>query len=99
MFLYRVKVEELTAQSLALLRTDLFRSEQSLRAHCPIREMNVVSDDHAPARHLDIYLALDDFIGSAQLRDLFGKLRTLIDMDTHATKASEPRVSTELIHI
>jgi hypothetical protein len=99
MFLYRVKVEELTAQSLALLRTDLCRSEQGLRAQCPIREMNVVSDDHAAGQHLDIYLALEDFIDSAQLRDLFGKLRRVIAMGAHAAEASEPRVSTELIHI
>jgi len=99
MFLYRVKVEELTAQSLALLKSNLCRSEQSLREHCPIREMNVVADNHSANRQLDIYLALDDFIDGLQLRRLFGELRSVISMDVHAAAACEPRVSTELIHI
>lgn len=99
MFLYRVKVEELTAQSLAILKTDLCQREQSLRAHCPIREMNVVSDDRASERHLDIYFALDDFIDSIQLRRLFGELRSMISKDARAEETSLPRVSAELIHI
>ena len=99
MFLYRVKVEEMTTQSLALLRLDLSRGEENLRAHCPIREMSVVADDRASKGQLDIYLALDDFIDALQLRRLVGELRAMITLDSHTAKAPEPRVSTELIHI
>jgi hypothetical protein len=99
MFLYRVKVEELTAQSRSLLKMDLSQGEQNLRAHCPIREMNVVADDGNAKGQLDIYLALDDFIDGMQVRRLLGELRAMITLDVHAAKAAEPRVSTELIHI
>lgn len=99
MFLYRVKVEELTAQSLLLLKTDLTQGEGNLRAHCPIREMNIVADDQSADGQLDIYLALDDFIDGMQMRRLLGELRAIITTDVHAAKAPEPRVSTELIHI
>jgi len=99
MFLYRVKIEELTAHSLALLQSKLSSSEKSLRQHCPIREMNVVADNHSANRQLDIYLALDDVIDGLQLRRLFGELRSVISTDTHAATACEPRVSTELIHV
>jgi hypothetical protein len=98
-FLYRVKVEELTAQSVSLLKTDLDHQEQSLRSHCPIREMSVVADDGTATGELDIYFALDDFIDSIQLTRLFGELRAMIAMDLYAAKAPEPRISTELIHI
>ena len=99
MFLYRVKVDELTARSLALLKSDLSKNEHSLRAHCPIREMSVVTDESSARRQLDIYLAIDDIIDSMQLGRLFGELRSVISKDAHAAKASEPRVVTELIHI
>ncbi len=99
MFLYRVKVEELTAQSLSLLKSDLSQGEENLRAHCPIREMNVVADDRSAKGQLDIYLALDDFIDGMQVRRLFGELRAMIALDLHTAKAPEPRVSTEFIHI
>ena len=99
MFLYRMKVEELTAQSLALLKMDLSHGEENLRAHCPIREMSIVADERNADSQLDIYLALDDFIDGLQLRRLLSELRAMISTDTHAAKAPEPRVSTEFIHI
>ena len=92
MFLYRVKVEELDASRLLSLKVDLARSEPALRAQCPIREMSVVSEP----RELDIYLALDDVIGGAQLKRMVAKLNSLLDI--WATNA-KPRVSSELIHI
>ncbi len=94
MFLYRVKVEELDASRLLSLKNDLARSEPALRAQCPIREMSVVGED-GDAK-LDIYLALDDFIGGAQLKTLVAQLNAMLDMWPSRTK---PRVSSELIHI
>ncbi|MEI9992424.1 MAG: hypothetical protein WDM86_20620 [Rhizomicrobium sp.] len=94
MFLYRVKVEELDASRLLSLRDGLARGEPVLRAQCPIREMSVVSEDGEAA--LDIYLALDDFIGVAQLKKLVSQLNAMLDMWPNRTK---PRVSSELIHI
>ncbi len=91
MFLYRVKVEELDASHLLSLKNDLARNEPALRAQCPIREMSVVSEP----RELDIYLALDDVIGSAQLKRLVSKLNSLLDI----WASDKPRVSSELIHI
>lgn len=99
MFVYRVKVEELTEQSLALLKLDLNQSEKALRAFCPIREMNVVADTGASPGKLDIYLALDDFIDGAQVRRMMGELKSMIGHDMVAAEAPEPRVSTEVIHI
>ncbi|HXC54213.1 MAG TPA: hypothetical protein VNU97_02875 [Rhizomicrobium sp.] len=96
MFLYRVKVEELDAVRLVSLRDDLTRGEESLRAHCPIREMSVVTEDQD---ELDIYLALDDFIDSEQLRRLVGELNVLLGDDAKASRKPRPRVSSELIHI
>ena len=96
MFIYRVKVEELDAMRLLTLKNDLVRGEDSLRAQCPIREMSLVSD---AVEELDIYLALDDFIGSEQLRRLVGELNTLLDIDAKSNRAHPPRVSSELIHI
>jgi hypothetical protein len=94
MFLYRVKIEELDASRMLTLKNDLTRSEESFRAYCPIREMSVVTEGR-DMRELDIYLALDDFIDSEQLRRLAGDLDALIDVNhTHAS-----RVSSELIHI
>lgn len=92
MFLYRVKVEELDAARSVALKLDLARSEPALRAHCPIREMSVVSE--RAGRELDVYLALDDFIESSQLKRLVGELNALLD-----TKPARSRVSSELIHI
>ena len=90
MFLYRVKVEALDASRVVSLKNDLARSEPALRAQCPIREMSVVSEN----AQLDIYLALDDVIGSAQLKPLVAKLNSLFDL-----WAPRPHVSSELIHI
>ena len=87
MFLYRVKVEELDAARMLSLKNDIVRSETGLRAHCPIRELSVIS---GAARELDIYLALDDLIEPEQMKRLVGDLNAMIDT---------PRVSTELIHI
>jgi hypothetical protein len=98
MFLYRVKVEELDAIRLVALKNDLTRSEESLRAQCPIREMSVITDGNRDHRELDIYLALDDFLEEDQLRRLVGELNALIECDTKHTRA-KPRVSSELIHI
>jgi hypothetical protein len=98
MFLYRVKVEELDNVRLASLKDDLARSEENLRAQCPIREMSVVTEaDH---RGLDICLALDDIIGGDQLRKLVAKLNSFLDFDFKPGKPEhQPRVSAELIHI
>ena len=98
MFVYRVKVGELTEQSLSLLKSDLNHGEKSLREQCPIREMSVVSGAGPAKGELDIYLALDDFIESAQVCKLMEDLRTMINLDRVAA-APEPRISTELIHI
>ena len=99
MFVYRVKVGELTEQSLSLLKSDLNQSEKSLREQCPIREMSVVSGAGAAKGELDIYLALDDFIESTQVCKLMEDLRIMINHDRVAAAAPEPRISTELIHI
>jgi hypothetical protein len=99
MFIYRVKVGELTEQSLSLLKSDLNQSERSLREQCPIREMSVVSGAGATKGELDIYLALDDFIESTQVCKLMEDLRTMINHDRVVAAAPEPRISTELIHI
>lgn len=99
MFIYRVKVGELTEQSLSLLKSDLNQSERSLREQCPIREMSVVSGAGATKGELDIYLALDDFIESTQVCKLMEDLRTMINHERVAAAAPEPRISTELIHI
>ncbi len=93
MFLYRVKVEELDASHMVSLTDDLARGEPALRAQCPIREMSVVSN--AAEAELDIYLALDDFIGGAQLKSLVAKLNSFLDM----WPSHKPRVSSEMIHI
>jgi hypothetical protein len=99
MFIYRVKVGELTEQSLSLLKLDLCQNEKTLREQCPIREMSVVSDADGADGELDIYLALDDFIASDQVCRLMEELRTMINHDGATTNYSEPRISTELIHI
>jgi hypothetical protein len=99
MFVYRVKVGELTERSQSLLRLDLNQSEKTLREFCPMREMSVVADTRSADRALDIYLALDDFIESAQLHRLLGELKSMIGHDMLATGAPEPRISTELILI
>ena len=99
MFVYRVKVGELTEQSLSLLKLNLSQSEKTLRQQCPIREMSVVSDVDGREGELDIYLALDDFIASEQVCRLMEELRTLINHDGASNTYCEPRISTELIHI
>ena len=99
MFLFRVKIEELSASRLLSLKADLSRNEQALRAQCPIREMSIVSEGEADNSELDIYLALDDFIGSDQLRRLVGELNSLLDFNPGANHVPPPRVSSELIHI
>jgi hypothetical protein len=99
MFLFRVKIEELSQSRMLSLKDDLSRSERALRARCPIREMSVVTEGGADSGELDIYLALDDFIGSDQLRRLVGELNSLLDFDSGANPFSMPRVSSELIHI
>ena len=99
MFIYRVKVGELTEQSLSLLKSDLNQSERSLREQCPIREMSVVSGAGAAKGELDIYLALDDFIESTQVCKLMEDLRVMINHERVVAAAPEPRISTELIHI
>jgi len=91
MFLYRVKVEELDAARVPSLKNDIARSEETLREHCPIREMSVIS---GTARDLDIYLALDDVIAPEQLKRLAGDINALIE-----SERATPRVSSELIHI
>ena len=99
MFVYRVKVGELTEQSLSLLKSDLNQSERTLREQCPIREMSVVSGAGAAKGELDIYLALDDFIDSTLVCKLMEDLRMMINHDRAIAAAPEPRISTELIHI
>jgi hypothetical protein len=100
MFLYRVKVGELDAVRLLALKNDLSRSEESLRAQCPIREMSMVTEERGrDGSELDIYLALEDFIDAAQLERLAGELNALIDSDAKTTRARSPRVSSEMIHI
>jgi hypothetical protein len=99
MFLFRVKVEELDASRLLSLKNDLSRNEEALRAHCPIREMSVVTENSDGNGELDIYLALDDFIGSDQLRRLVGELNSLLDFEPGRGVVPLPRVSSELIHI
>ena len=99
MFVYRVKVGELTEQSLSLLKSDLNQSEKSLREQCPIREMSVVPGAGAAKGELDIYLALDDFIESTQVCKLMEDLRMMINQDRVVAASPEPRISTELIHI
>lgn len=99
MFVYRVKVGELTQQSLSLLKFDLRQNEKSLREQCPIREMSVVSDADGADGELDIYLALDDFIASDQICKLMEELRSMINLDGATNNYCEPRISTELIHI
>ena len=98
MFLYRMKIEELDVIRLSSLKEDLTRSERKLRSKCPIREMSLISEDREKPE-LDIYLALDDFIGSEPLQRLVSELNALIDLETKSSKAARPRVSTELIHI
>ena len=98
MFVYRVKVGELTEQSLSLLKSDLNQSEKTLREQCPIREMSVVPGAGAAKGELDIYLALDDFIESTQVCKLMEDLRMMINHDS-VSASPEPRISTELIHI
>jgi hypothetical protein len=98
MFLFRVKVEELDAMKLELLMADLNRSEESIRAKCPIREMNVVAESgrNRDANGLDIYVALDDIIEPIQLRKLAGELNALLEADL---PNGTSRVSSELIQI
>jgi hypothetical protein len=99
MFLFRVKVEELDAVKLDLLMADLNRSEQSIRAKCPIREMSYVADGarKQAGNGLDIYLALDDLIEPNQLRDLASEINALLESDL--PKGGHERVTSELIHI
>ena len=92
MFLYRVKVEELDAIRLRTLKSDLMRSEETLRVYCPIREMSVEQD--SVHNDLDICLALEDFIDAEQMRRLTSDLQAMVD----AGKTNKPRVSSELIH-
>ena len=99
MFVYRVKVGELTEQSLSLLKLDLSQNEKTLREQCPIREMSVVSDADGVEGELDIYLALDDFIASDQVCKLMEELRAMIHHDGSVVDYGQPRISTELIHI
>ena len=99
MFVYKVKVGELSEQGLSLLEFDLNQSEKTLREQCPIREMSVVSGAGQSKGELDIYLALDDFIESAQVCKLMEDLRTMINHDRKVAQSPEPRISTELIHI
>jgi hypothetical protein len=98
MFLFRMKIEELDVIRLSSLKEDLTRSERALRQKCPIREMSLISqNDDKP--ELDIYLALDDFIGTEQLRRLVGELTSLIELEAKTSRSARPRVSSELIHI
>lgn len=99
MFLFRVKVEELDAIKLDLLMADLNRSEDSIRAKCPIREMSFVAEGarKKEGNELDIYLALDDLIEPKQLRDLASEINALIGTDM--PKGGTQRVTSELIHI
>jgi hypothetical protein len=99
MYVFRMKVEELTARSLSLLKLDLSRCEATLRKECQVREMNVVADERVTKGELDIYLALDDFIDTKKLCRVFDDLRSMIDINLKVDEAPTPRVSTELIHI
>jgi hypothetical protein len=99
MFVYKVKVGELTEQSLSLLKFDLNQNEKALREQCPIREMSVVSGAGQSKGELDIYLALEDFIESTQVCKLMEDLRMMIHHDRMVAQSPEPRISTELIHI
>lgn len=93
MFLYRVKIEELDASRAIRLRRDLARSEETLHAQYPIREMSLVAEQDQS--ELDIYLALDDIIEGDQIKRLFGELSALIEEPS----AASPRVTSEIIHI
>jgi len=99
MFVYKVKVGDLSEQSLSLLKFDLNQSEKALREQCPLREMSVVSGAGQSKGELDIYLALEDFIESTQVCKLMEDLRTMINHDRKIAHSPEPRISTELIHI
>jgi hypothetical protein len=99
MFVYKVKVGDLSEQGLSLLKFDLNQNEKALREQCPIREMSVVSGAGPSKGELDIYLALEDFIESTQVCKLLEDLRTMINHDRMIARSSEPRISTELIHI
>jgi hypothetical protein len=96
MFLYRVKVEELDASRMLTLKNDLTRSEETLRAYCPIREMSVVTEGR-DMRELDIYLALEDFVDAEQLQRLASDLNAMVDADAKSNRRL--RMSSELIHI
>jgi len=99
MFVYKVKVGDLSEQGLSLLKFDLNQSEKALREQCPIREMSVVSGAGQPRGELDIYLALEDFIESTQVCKLMEDLRAMINHDRTIAQSPQPRISTELIHI
>ena len=99
MFVYKVKVGDLSEQSLSLLKFDLNQSAKALREQCPLREMSVVSGAGQSKGELDIYLALEDFIESTQVCKLMEDLRTMINHDRKIAHSPEPRISTELIHI
>ncbi len=99
MFLFRVKVEELDAMKLDSLMADINRSEDSIRAKCPIREMSVVAEGarKSEGNELDIYIALDDLVEPKQLRDLASEINALLATDL--PKGGTQRVTSELIHI
>jgi hypothetical protein len=90
MFLYRVKINELDAARMLSLKQDIANSEMQLRAQCPFLEMSLVGE---AGKALDVYLALEDFIDSTQLRKLANELNALIDSNPR------PHVQSELIHI
>lgn len=90
MFLYRVKIDELDAARMLSLKQDIANSERLLRAKCPFLEMSLVA---GADKELDVYLALEDFIDSVQLRKLANELNALIESEPR------PRVQSELIHI
>lgn len=90
MFLYRLKIDDLDTQDAVELKDDLMREGESLYAQYPIREMSVLAE--GDRNRIDVYLALDDVIGSDQLRRLSDELNAMIDAhDAHA--------SSELIHV
>lgn len=89
MFIYRVKVEDLETARMLALESDLRCRENTLRAQCPIREISLVHERRDS--ELDIYLALDDCIGRAQLKHLVDEIAALFGAKEH--------VSSELIHI
>jgi hypothetical protein len=99
MFVYRIRVEQLTRQILSMLKMDFDREEPSLRAHYEFRDLNAVADDAQPNGNLDIYVALDDGTDNGKLGRLIAELRSMIDMKLPARETEEPRVSTELIRI